>query len=290
MVAMKMGGTAYIMERFDALEALKLIEMYRITHSQWVPTMFVRLLKLPDAERQRYDLSSMRMAVHAAAPCPVDVKRQMIDWWGDIIDEYYSGTENNGFTSITTAEWLAHPGSVGKARLGHPHICDDNGNELAIGMEGNVYFENGHQFSYHNDPAKTKDCTNEKGWTTLGDIGHLDEDGYLYLTDRKSFLIISGGVNVYPQETENTLIGHPAVLDAAVIGIPHDDFGEAVHAVVQLTDTENAISELETELIQYCREKLSSLKCPRSIEFRNTLPRSATGKLYKRKLKAEYWP
>lgn len=289
MVTIKMGGTAVIMDRFDAERALHLIESYKITHSQWVPTMFVRLLRLPEDVRTRYDLSSMEMAVHAAAPCPVDVKRDMLAWWGDIIHEYYAGTENNGFSAITSEEWRARPGSVGRAKLGVVHICDENGVEEPVGTIGEIYYENGQQFAYHNDPEKTHACTNAKGWTTLGDIGFLDEDGYLYLTDRKSFLIISGGVNIYPQETEDTLLSHPSVLDAAVIGIPHEDFGEAVHAVVQLVpEHENSQGAAET-LMAFCRSKLSALKCPRSIEFRNSLPRSATGKMYKRVLRAEYW-
>jgi len=259
MVTIKMGGTAYIMERFDAYESLRLIETHKITHSQWVPTMFVRLLKLPPSEVQQFDLSSMQVAVHAAAPCPVNIKYKMIDWWGNIIQEYYAGTENNGFTSITCEEWLAN------------------------------YFENGHQFSYHNDSNKTKECCNKYGWTTLGDIGRLDKEGYLYLTDRKSFVIISGGVNIYPQETENTLIGHPSVLDVAVIGIPDENFGEAMLAIVQLLPSINKSEQLKTDLNNFCHDSLSSIKCPKSIEFRDSLPRSATGKLYKRKLRDEYW-
>ncbi|SHK98793.1 Acyl-CoA synthetase (AMP-forming)/AMP-acid ligase II [Roseovarius marisflavi] len=289
MVTLKMGGTAVIMDRFEAETSLKLIEQHRVTHSQWVPTMFVRLLKLPQEVRDSYDLSSMQMAVHAAAPCPVDVKRQILDWWGDIVHEYYAGTENNGFTAINSAEWRAHPGSVGAAKLGVIHICDATGRELAPGSEGEVYFENGQQFTYHKDPEKTAACTNAEGWTTLGDIGRLDGDGYLYLTDRKSFVIISGGVNIYPQETEDTLLGHPSVLDAAVIGIPDEDFGEAVHAVVQLMPGHQATDALREELLAHCRANLSAIKCPRSIEFRQELPRSATGKLYKRKLRAEFW-
>jgi fatty-acyl-CoA synthase len=290
MVTIKMGGTACIMERFDAATALDLIERHGITHSQWVPTMFVRLLKLPEALREGRDLSSMRMAVHAAAPCPVDVKRRMIDWWGEIIHEYYAGTENNGFTAITSAEWLRRPGSVGQAKLGVLHICDEAGRELPAGTEGEVYFENGHSFAYHNDPDKTAACTNAQGWTTLGDIGRVDGEGYLYLTDRKSFLIISGGVNIYPQETEDVLLTHPAVLDAAVIGVPSEDFGEAVKAIIQLVSTEAGSPEMEAALIAHCRERLSPIKCPRSVEFHETLPRSATGKLYKRKLREMYWP
>ena len=289
MVTIKMGGTAVIMERFDAESALRLIEAYRITHSQWVPTMFVRLLKLPEAVRARYDFSSMEMAVHAAAPCPVEIKRDMLAWWGDIIHEYYAGTENNGFSAITSAEWRAHPGSVGRAKLGVVHICDVDGHEVPVGTTGEIYYENGQQFAYHNDAEKTRSCTNAQGWTTLGDIGRLDGEGYLYLTDRKSFLIISGGVNIYPQETEDTLLSHPAVLDAAVIGIPHEDFGEAVHAVVQLLPEHQNQPAMAETLMAFCRSKLSALKCPRSIEFRSTLPRSATGKMYKRVLRSEYW-
>lgn len=289
MVTIKSGGTVYVMDRFDATAALQLIERYKITHSQWVPTMFVRFLKLTDEVRQQYDLSSMQMAVHAAAPCPIDVKYAMIEWWGEIIHEYYAGTENNGFASITTDEWLQHPGSVGKAQLGIPHICDEAGGELPAGSVGEIYFENGHQFSYHNDPEKTAQCANARGWTTLGDIGKLDDEGYLYLTDRKSFLIISGGVNIYPQETEDVLISHPAVLDAAVIGIPDEEFGESVLGVVQLIDPSKYSPGLENEMIAYCRERLSTIKCPKRIEFRSELPRSATGKLYKQKLKQEFW-
>lgn len=288
MVTIKSGGTAVIMGRFDAEEALRLIEEHRITHSQWVPTMFVRLLKLPQEVREKYDLSSMQMAVHAAAPCPIEVKHEMLAWWGDIIHEYYAGTENNGFTAITSREWRVHPGSVGRAKLGVIHICGETGEELPVGQEGEIFFENGHQFAYHKDPEKTRRATNEKGWTTLGDIGRVDPEGYLYLTDRKSFMIISGGVNVYPQEIEDTLLNYPAVLDAAVIGIPHEDFGEAVHAVVQLVPNTEASDGLREILFEFCRTKLSSIKCPRSIEFRGSLPRTETGKLHKRLLREEY--
>lgn len=288
MVTLKMGGSAFIMERFDAQDALRIIEAERITHSQWVPTMFIRMLKLPDEERLRYDMSSMAMAVHAAAPCPVEIKRRMIDWWGPIIHEYYAGTENNGFTAITTPEWLDHPGSVGRAKLGVIHICGEDGEELAPGEEGEVYFENGHRFAYHNDPDKTAASANRKGWTTLGDIGRVDDEGYLYLTDRKSFMIISGGVNIYPQEIEDVLLCHPSVLDAAVFGVPNEDFGEEVKAVVQPVPSIDGGPELRDELMALCRQRLSSIKCPRSIDFRKALPRSATGKLYKRRLKEEY--
>jgi fatty-acyl-CoA synthase len=289
MVTIKAGGSAFIMSKFDAATALALIEAEAITHSQWVPTMFVRLLKLPDDVRLHHDLSSMRLVLHAAAPCPVDVKRRMIDWWGRIIHEYYAGTENNGFTAITCEEWLSHPGSVGRAKLGVLHICDEDGNELPVGTAGDVYFENGHQFEYHNDRDKTAASRNRMGWTTLGDIGRLDAEGYLYLTDRKSFVIISGGVNIYPQEAENILLQHPAVLDAAVIGVPNEDLGEEVKAVVQLVDGKAASAALAAELVLHCRQQLSAIKCPRSVDFRTSLPREATGKLYKRRLRDEYW-
>jgi long-chain acyl-CoA synthetase len=288
MVTIRTGGSAVIMPKFDAETALALIEAERITHSQWVPTMFVRLLKLPDEVRHRYSLDSMTMAVHAAAPCPIDVKRRMIEWWGPIIHEYYAGTENNGFTALTTAEWLSHVGSVGSPKLGVIHICDENGAELPIGAEGEVFFENGHQFEYHNDPDKTRSSRNARGWTTLGDIGRLDDEGYLYLTDRKSFVIISGGVNIYPQEVENLLLQHEAVLDAAVIGIPNEDFGEEVKAVVQLVEGVEGNERLSSELVTFCRARLSPFKCPRSVDFRAEFPRSPTGKLLKRQIRDEF--
>ena len=289
MTTIKLGGEVSIMEQFDAEQSLALIERYAITHSQWVPTMFVRMLKLSSAQREKYDLSSLRMAVHAAAPCPVEVKNQMIQWWGPIIDEYYAGTENNGFCSITCAEWLMHPGSVGRAALGVLHICDDDGRELAIGKTGQVYFSDGPDFSYHNDPEKTAETRNVLGWSTLGDIGRVDQQGYLYLVDRKAFMIISGGVNIYPQEVEGLLIGHPKVVDVAVFGIPNTDFGEEVKAVVQLTDFAQASDELQAELIAYCRENMADYKCPRSIDFVDELPRLPTGKLYKKLLRDPYW-
>jgi long-chain acyl-CoA synthetase len=288
MVTIRTGGSAVIMPKFDAEAALSLIDAEGITHSQWVPTMFVRLLKLPEEVRGQYSLRSMTMAVHAAAPCPIDVKHRMIEWWGPIIHEYYAGTENNGFTALTTREWQSHIGSVGKAKLGVIHICDENGAELPIGAEGEVFFENGYQFEYHNDPEKTRTSRNAQGWTTLGDIGRLDDDGYLYLTDRKSFVIISGGVNIYPQEVENLLLQHEAVLDAAVIGIPNEEFGEEVKAVVQLVDGHEPNEKLSGELVAFCRARLSALKCPRTIDFRTEFPRSPTGKLLKRQIRDEY--
>jgi long-chain acyl-CoA synthetase len=285
----QVGGTVIVMERFDAEEALGLIQRYKVTHTQVVPTMFVRMLKLPENVRAKYDVSSLKMVVHAAAPCPIALKEQMIDWWGPIIHEYYAGTEGNGFVYCTSAEWLEHKGTVGKAILGALHIVDDDGNELPVGEEGTIYFSGGTEFEYHNDPEKTAQSRTERGWSTLGDVGRLDEDGYLYLTDRKSYMIITGGVNVYPQETENILAMHPKVLDVAVIGVPNEDFGEEVKAVVQPMDMAAAGPELERELIAYCREHLADVKCPRSVDFTDELPRHPTGKLYKRLLRDKYW-
>ena len=290
MTVIKLGGTVTVMERFDALLALQTIERCRITHSQWVPTMFVRLLKLDKHVREKFDLSSMKMAVHAAAPCPVDVKEQMIDWWGPIVHEYYAGTENNGFCSITPNEWLQHKGSVGRASQGKLHICDEEGMPLEVGQTGAVYFSEGPQFTYHNDSVSTEQTRNSLGWTTLGDIGYLDEEGYLYLVDRKAFMIISGGVNIYPQEIENVLLQHPKVMDAAVVGVPSSDWGEEVKAVVQPVDPLDVGPVLAAELQAFCREKLADFKCPRSIDFDLELPRLPTGKLYKKLVKKRYWP
>jgi fatty-acyl-CoA synthase len=278
------------MERFDAEQCLAAIERYRITHAQFVPTMFVRMLKLPEAARLRYDVSSLRVAQHAAAPCPVDVKRQMLECWGPIIYEYYSGSENSGGTSITPQEWLAHPGSVGRAMSGKIHILDDDGRELPSGEAGGIWFETENpRFVYHNDPEKTAQTWNDRGWSTLGDVGYLDDEGYLYLTDRKAFMIIAGGANIYPQEAENVLIGHPKVMDVAVIGVPDPDMGEAVKAVVQPIDWSDAGPALEAELIAYARERLAHYKCPRTVDFERELPRLENGKLYKRRIKDRYW-
>jgi acyl-CoA synthetase (AMP-forming)/AMP-acid ligase II len=287
----RIGGTVVVMERFDAEGALAAIERHRVTHSQWVPTMFVRMLKLPEETRRRYDLSSLEVAVHAAAPCPIPVKEQMMEWWGPIIHEYYAGTEGNGFCYASPQDWLAHKGTVGRAVTAELHIVDEDGNELPVGEEGGVYFggRGVQDFEYHNDPEKTAAGRLPNGWSTLGDIGRVDEDGFLYLTDRKANMIISGGVNIYPQETENVLTMHPKVVDVAVFGVPNPDFGEEVKAVVQPIDPREAGEALERELIAYCRERLADVKCPRSIDFRDELPRHPTGKLYKRLLKDEYW-
>ena len=288
------GATVVVMERFDPEEALALIEKHRATLSQWVPTMFIRMLKLPDDVRTKYDVSSMQAAVHAAAPCPVEVKRKMIEWWGPVLHEYYAGTEGNGFVYTNSEDWLEHPGSVGKALIGTIHIVDEEtGEEVPVGEPGTVYFEgeNAATFQYHNDPEKTEKSRDPKGrgWSTLGDVGRLDEDDFLYLTDRKAYMIISGGVNIYPQEAENVLAMHPKVYDVAVFGVPNEDFGEEVKAVVQAAEGIETSPELERELIAFCREKLADVKCPRSIDFRDELPRHPTGKLYKRLLKDEYW-
>jgi long-chain acyl-CoA synthetase len=289
MLTLHMGGTVVIMEKFDALHSLELIERYKATHSQWVPTMFVRMLKLPEEERKRFDVSSQKIAIHAAAPIPIQVKEQMIDWWGPILFEYYAGTEGNGLCAINSEEWLQHKGSVGRAVFGEAKILDDEGKELPAGEVGTIYFAGGHDFEYHNDPEKTAGIRTAEGWTTLNDVGYLDEEGYLYLTDRKSNMIISGGVNIYPQESENLLVTHPKVLDAAVIGVPHEEFGEAVKGVVQLRNPADAGPELEQELIEYCRSRLAKLKCPASIDFVEELPRTPTGKLLKRLLKDKHW-
>ncbi|HUI03642.1 MAG TPA: acyl-CoA synthetase [Acidimicrobiales bacterium] len=286
--ALRLGATVVVMERFDARHCLELIERHRVTHAQFVPTMFVRMLQLPEAERRGFDTSSLVSVVHAAAPCPVATKRAMIEWWGPIIDEYYAGTEDIGSTWITAEEWLAHPGSVGRP-LTPAHIVGVDGDELGPRQEGLVYFEGGRPFEYHNDAQKTASVTNDKGWRTLGDIGMLDEDGYLYLTDRQSHMIISGGVNIYPQETENVLACHPKVADVAVIGVPDREMGEAVKAVVQLADPDGAGPDTAAELIAHCHAELASFKCPRTVDFVTELPRDPNGKLYKRLLRERYW-
>jgi len=286
----RFGGTVVVMEHFDPESFLRLVEQHRITFTQVVPTMFIRLLKLPDDVRSRYDLSSLQAVVHAAAPCPVEVKERMIEWWGPVIHEYYAGTEGNGFVYCNSEQWLAHKGTVGQSLLGPLHILDESGDELPTGEAGTVYFENS-GFEYHHDPEKTKSSRDPKGrgWSTLGDVGYVDDDGFLYLTDRKAYMIISGGVNIYPQEAENVLAMHPKVADVAVFGIPDPEMGERVHAVVQPAEGVEGTPEVAAELIAYCRDKLAHYKCPRSVDFRGELPRHPTGKLYKRLLKDEYW-
>ena len=280
-MTLRAGGTSVIMDRFDAAGALALLEQQHISHSQWVPTMFVRLLRLPEAVRHGYDLSSHRVAIHAAAPCPVAIKEAMINWWGPILYEYYSGTEGNGQTAISSQEWLNHKGSVGQPILGEVKILGDDDEELPAGTTGRVFFAGGPRFEYLNDADKTREAYSKQGYSTLGDIGHLDADGYLYLTDRASHMIITGGVNVYPREVEDVLVEHPAVLDAAVFGVPDEEFGERVQAAVELTPG----SELHAQdLISFCRSRLAHLKCPRTVSVVDQLPRHATGKLYKQPL------
>jgi fatty-acyl-CoA synthase len=286
------GGTIILMDRFDAEEALRLIEKYEVTHSQWVPTMFVRMLKLPKEVREKFDVSSLKVAIHAAAPCPPEVKRAMIDWWGPVIHEYYASTEGAGATFIDSAQALAKPGSVGHdGVMGIVHICDDTGAELPTGEIGTVYWEREERpFEYHNDPAKTEAATHPRHptWTTSGDIGYLDDDRFLYLTDRAAFMIISGGVNIYPQESENILTMHPKVFDVAVIGVPDEEMGEQVKAVVQLVDDVEPSEAVARELLDYVRDRVTHFKAPRSIDFSDDLPRTPTGKLVKHKLRARY--
>jgi long-chain acyl-CoA synthetase len=284
------GGTAIVMERFDPERFLALVERYRVTHTQLVPTMFSRMLKLPEAVRRRYDLTSLEVAIHAAAPCPIPVKQAMIDWWGPIILEYYSATEAMGMTVCDSAEWLAHPGTVGRSVFGELRVLDEAMREVPPGTTGKLWFKTASPFEYFNDPARTAEANSPDGaMSTLGDIGYVDKDGYVYLTDRASFMIISGGVNIYPQECENLLVTHPKVADAAVFGAPNEEMGEEVKAVVQLAPGFEPGPAIEAELIAFCRANLAHRKCPRSIDFEAELPRLPTGKLYKASLRERYW-
>jgi len=287
-----LGGTVVMMRKFDAEGFLDAVDHWCVTAVQVVPTMFIRLLKLPAEVRARYTLSSLKTVVHAAAPCPIPVKRAMIEWMGPIVEEFYAGSEGNGHVTITSEEWLRKPGSVGRAIIGEIRICADDGFELPVGQIGTVFFSGGRSFAYHNDDAKTASSRNpiHPDWSTMGDVGRLDEDGYLFLADRKDFMIISGGVNVYPQEVENLLVTHPAVADVAVFGVPNADFGEEVKAVVQPTDWSQASDALAQDLIAWCKARLAEFKCPRSIDFDPALPREDTGKLFKREIRARYWP
>jgi long-chain acyl-CoA synthetase len=283
---LRLGGTAVVMERFDPVKVLELIERYSVTHVQFVPTHLIRLLKLSAEERARFDHSSLRYVIHAAAPCPVEVKRAALDWLGPVVYEYYSGSEGAGFCAIGPEEWLAHPGSVGKSLMGAVHIVGPDREELPVGEEGEVWFEAPIQFEYHGDPGKTAEAHDHRGWSTIGDMGRVDADGYLYLTDRVSNMIIAGGVNIYPREIEDVLVVHPAVADVAVIGIPHADLGETVRAVVQVAPGITADDQLAEDLIEHCRQRISHFKCPTSVVFLDELPRLPTGKLAKRMLPA----
>jgi acyl-CoA synthetase (AMP-forming)/AMP-acid ligase II len=284
----RLGGTVIVMESFDAAAALRAIGAHRVTHAHFVPTHFVRMLKLPAADRSQADLSSLELVVHAAAPCPVEVKHQVIDWMGPIVHEFYGGSEGNGFCYVSPQEWLERPGTVGRSLMGIVHILDDDGVEVPIGEAGQVWFESPTKFEYHNDPQKTADAFNDRGWSSLGDIGRLDADGYLFLTDRSVDMIISGGVNIYSQEVENELVLHPSVVDVAVIGVPNTDYGEAVKAVVVPLDWPHHDPDLGTQLIAHCRAQLAHYKCPTSVDLVETLPRLPTGKLLKRELRESY--
>ncbi|HEX4587364.1 MAG TPA: acyl-CoA synthetase [Mycobacterium sp.] len=288
MAVHRVGAASILMRKFDAEAVLRLIETHRVTHAQFVPTMFVRMLKLPDAVRRSYDVSSLQCVIHAAAPCPVDVKHQMMKWFGPVIHEYYGGTEGFAGTVIGPDEWLAHPGSVGRP-FSQVHVVGEGGAELGVGESGELYFEGGPAFEYFKDPEKTASVYNDRGWRSLGDVGYVDEDGYLYLTDRSTFMIVSGGVNIYPQEAENLLVMHPKLVDAAVFGVPNEEFGEEVKAVVQPAGGVAAGPDLEAELIAYCRTHLATYKCPRTVEFEAELPRDPNGKLYKRRIRERYW-
>ncbi|HEY6429141.1 MAG TPA: AMP-binding protein [Acidimicrobiales bacterium] len=292
-IALRMKSTVVVMEHFDPALYLDLVGRYRVTHSQVVPTMFTRMLKLPESVRAAADVSPLEWVIHAAAPCPVPVKEQMIEWFGPILLEYYAASEGNGGTFIDSVDWLAHPGSVGKALVVTIHILDDSGAECPVGTPGTVWFSGANDFSYWRDPQKTAAAMRDGGdgvrMSTVGDVGYLDEEGYLYLTDRKAHMIISGGVNIYPAEAENVLVTHPLVLDAAVIGVPDEDLGESVKAVVQLVDGVDGSEEVERTLVAFCRDHLAHYKCPRSVDFVEELPRLPTGKLYKGPLRERYW-
>ena len=282
------GITTVVLDKFTPEGTLEAIQKYGVTHGQFVPVMFTRMLKLPEAVRTSYDVSSLERVMHAAAPCPVEIKKQMIDWWGPIVDEYYASSEAIGSTLISAEEWLTHPGSVGRSMVGVLHILDEEGNELPAGQAGEIYFEGGADFEYLNDPGKTASSRDAHGWKTVGDIGYLDDEGYLYLTDRRHHMIISGGVNIYPQEAENVLVTHPLVMDAAVFGIPDDEMGQRVKGVVQTVNQADATEAFADELLAWLRDRLSHYKCPRSISFEAQLPRTDTGKLYKQGLIDKY--
>ena len=281
------GGTVVVMERFDPLEALRLIEAHHVTHAQFVPTMFVRLLRLSKAERTRHRLSTLKCVLHAAAPCPVQIKHQMLDWLGPVIHEYYAGSERNGLVAVDSAAWAARPGTVGRAVFGQIHIVGEDGRELPTGQDGLIYFSGAGGFEYYKDPIQTASAFNELGWSTLGDIGHLDDDGFLFLADRRTDLIISGGVNIYPKEVEDALIQHPAVADVAVIGVPSLEYGQEVKAVVELNAGVSPSNELAADMIRFCRLRIAAYKCPRSVDFA-ALPRLPNGKMLKRHIKDQY--
>jgi len=286
------ASTIVMRHRFDPAELLDLVDRYQVTNMHLVPTQFIRLLKLPDDVRARFDGSSLAIVIHGAAPCPIDVKQRMLDWWGPVVMEYYGGTEGGFLTIITGEEWLARPGSLGKATaMTELLIVDDDGVPCGVGESGQIYFASrmGADFEYHKAPEKTEAAHRAPGVGTLGDIGYLDDEGYLFMSDRKIDMIISGGVNIYPAEIEGVLVGHPAVADAAVFGIPDDEMGEQVKAAVELVDGLSASDDLAAELIAFVRESLAGYKAPKTIDFEERLPRHPTGKLYKRLLRDPYW-
>ncbi|OUS14811.1 acyl-CoA synthetase [Gammaproteobacteria bacterium 50_400_T64] len=286
------GGTVVMMPKFKEVDALEALDKYKVTHSQWVPTMFTRILKMPAEQREGYDFSAHRVAIHAAAPCPDGIKQQMLDWWGPIIHEYYGGSELNGLTHSGPQDWINHPGTVGKPIFGILHICDDDGKELPANEAGLIYFEMPEiPFVYHGEEDKTKEAQHPQhpNWTALGDVGYMDEDGFLFLTDRATFMIISGGVNIYPQEIEDAIIMHEKVADVAVIGVPNEEMGEEVKAVVETPKGITGDDALAGEILAYAREHIAHYKCPKSVDFIDQLPRLPTGKLYKRILKDKYW-
>jgi acyl-CoA synthetase (AMP-forming)/AMP-acid ligase II len=283
----RMGGHAIGFRKFDAETVLRSVETYKGTHGFFVPTMLIRMLRLPESVRNSIDISSMRYVIHGAAPCAVAIKEQLFDWLGPILYEMYGGTEGNGLTTIGPEEWLTHKGSVGRPTKDTKiRILDEAGNECPPLVPGVIYMNNGRVFEYYNDPEKTAAGRVTDGFATLGDIGYRDEEGYLYLTDRQSNMIISGGVNIYPQEAENVLVGHPLIADVAVIGVPHSEFGEEVKAIV----VPHASARGGAAAISYCRTQLSPIKCPRSVDFTNVIPRNEAGKVLKQELRQKYWP
>jgi long-chain acyl-CoA synthetase len=287
MNVLRSGGTVVVMEGFDPLDALRLIETHRVTHAQFVPTMFVRMLSLADDERRKHCLSSLKCVLHAAAPCPIPIKIQMIEWLGPIIHEYYAGSERNGLAAVDSATWLTRPGTVGKAVVGQIHIVGEDGTELPAGEDGLIYFSGGNEFAYYKDPVKTASAFNELGWSTLGDIGHIDPEGFLFIADRRTDLIIVGGLNVYPKEAEDALMQHPSVADVAVIGLPNAEYGQEVKAVVELKSGISPSALLAEEMLAFCKARIAAYKCPRSVDFA-ALPRLPNGKMLKRSIREEY--
>jgi long-chain acyl-CoA synthetase len=290
MSVLRAGGTVIGFSKFDSAEVLAAIERYRVTHGFFVPTMFKRMLDYRERELPAVDLQTMQCAIHAAAPCPVEIKKRMIEWWGPVIEELYAGTEAFGHTFISSKEWLMRPGSVGKPAPGcEIKIVDTSGQRLPPGQPGRIMMANGLRISYHGDIDKSAALYDSEGFASLGDIGFLDQEGYLFLTDRESHMIIAGGVNIYPQEAESVIGLHPYVSDVAVIGIPDDDMGEAVHGIVELMPNLKAGDDIADQIISFCCENLSLHKCPRTITFIDVLPRSPAGKLLKQELRRPYW-